>query len=140
MTVTTQGLRLRSGPATLRSALELEDRVGSWVEAMARDSGGGHWTDPARHPDGALWKAPVPTSRGRAPAEPRVRPPRRKEGKEPREPRPPPAPKLAFKPLSELAPGEPAAPSPAPEEPPAPTSAPEPAEAPQGTSTPEPER
>lgn len=124
-------------PATLealvlRSARELEDRVGTWTEVMSRDGGGGHWTDPARHDDGALWKGPAPTARGKAPVEPRKK----------REPKPakspgPPASKLAFKPLDELVPpkeGEPAA-----EAEPAP---PEPApEAPAGTpgETPNPE-
>jgi len=100
-------------PATLealvlRSARELEDKVGSWLELMSRDGGGGHWTDPARHEDGAIWKGPAPTARGRAPVEPRK--------KREREPRPskgsggsgPPAAKMAFKPLDELAPREPA--------------------------------
>jgi 3'-5' exoribonuclease len=114
-------------PATLealvlRSARDLEDTVGSWLDAMSRDGGGGHWTDPARHDAGALWKGPAPTARGRAPVEPREpREPRESRRKKDREPKPakaaaPPAPKLAFKPLDELAPKEPepASPEPAP--------------------------
>jgi 3'-5' exoribonuclease len=98
-------------PATLealvlRSARELEDRVGSWLEVMSRDGGGGHWTDPARHEDGALWKGPAPTARGRAPVEPRE--PRKKKEPRPAKAPAPPAAKLAFKPLDELAPREPA--------------------------------
>ncbi|HYV49473.1 MAG TPA: OB-fold nucleic acid binding domain-containing protein [Myxococcaceae bacterium] len=124
-------------PATLealvlRSARELEDKVGSWLEQMSRDAGGGHWTDPARHEDGALWKGPAPTSRGRAPVEPRK--------KREREPKPskgsgPPASKLAFKPLDELAPKEPSAEA-AP--PPPETSTEAPAEAPPAETPPEP--
>jgi 3'-5' exoribonuclease len=100
-------------PATLealvlRSARELEERVGSWLEVMARDGGGGHWTDPARHDDGALWKGPAPTARGRAPVEPREpREPRKKKERKEKEGKEEKPAKLAFKPLDELAPKEP---------------------------------
>jgi 3'-5' exoribonuclease len=102
-------------PATLEAlvlhaARDLEDRVGTWLEAMSRDGGQGHWTDPARHPDGALWKGPVPTGRARAPVEPR-KPPRKKDREKEKEKDRDAPPKLSFKPLSELTPAEPGPPA-----------------------------
>jgi 3'-5' exoribonuclease len=127
-------------PATLealvlRSARELEERVGTWLELMARDGGGGHWTDPARHEDGALWKGPAPTARGRAPVEPREprEPRRKKEARAPKAAASPPS-KLAFKPLDELAPQEQPPEPPTPEVPAAPEA---PAEKPPESATPE---
>ncbi len=119
-------LALGGPPATLealvlKTARELDERMGSWLSTMSRDAGGGHWTDPARNDDGALWKGPAPTSRGRAPVDAKAaRPPKKKEKQA--QPASQPAPKMAFKPLAELAPGEPAAEAapPAPAEPAAP--------------------
>ncbi len=79
----------------------LDSRVASWLEAMARDPNE-KWTEPLRHYDRQLWKAPAPTSRGKSPVEGRrgnkpkknkgERGPSadgapRQEAKEPREPR-----------------------------------------------------
>ncbi len=72
-------------PMTLEALLvhlidEMDSRVASWLEIMARDPND-RWTDAAKLYNRHLWKGPVPTVRNRPPVEGRRKKEKRREGR-----------------------------------------------------------